>query len=114
MPSGNHLVIDEFFRGAHVTVQAGMAANSYIAQIDHAELRFLLGRLILPTLDRMRPQPARSRAVAAFATHAVVQVEGLGTLLGRDRERVTGQALLVLLRRRLQIQDAPDAERDVI
>ena len=114
MSGGDHLVIDEFFRGAHVTVQAGVAADGHIAQIDHAEFRLLLGRLILPILDRVRPQPARSRTVTTLATHAVVQVKSLGALLGWNRERVTGQAFLVLLRWRLQIQDAADAQRDVI
>ena len=114
MSGGNHLVIDEFFRGAHVTAEAGVAAHRHIAQIDHAQFRFLLRRLILPTLDRMRPQPARRRTMAALATHAVVQVKSLGALLGWNRERVTGQAFLVLLRWRLQIQDASDAERNVI
>ena len=114
MSGSDHLVIDKFFRGAHVTAQAGVAADRHIAQIDHAEFRLLLGRLILPTLDRVRPQPARSRTVATFATHAVVQVEGLGALLGGNRKRVTGEAFLFLLRWRLQIQDAADAGGDVI
>ncbi len=82
MSGGDHLVIDKFFRGAHVTVQAGVAADSNIAQIDHAKFRLLLGRLILPTLDRMRTQPARSRTMTTLATHAVVQVKSLGALLG--------------------------------
>ena len=82
MSGGDHLMIHEFFRGADMTVQAGVAADSNIAQVDHAELGFLLRRLIFPTLDRMRSQPACSRSVTALATHAVVQVKSLGPLLG--------------------------------
>ena len=82
MSGGDHLVIDEFFRSAHVTAQAGVAADSYIVQIDHPKFRLLLGRLILPTLDRVRPQPARSRTMATLATDAVVQFKRLGALLG--------------------------------
>ena len=114
MSGGDHLMIDKFFRGADVTVQAGVAANSNIAQIDHAELGLLLRRLILPTLDRMRTQPACCRTMTALATHAVVQVKSLGALLGGNRQGVTCQTFFVLLRRRLQIQDAPDAERYIV
>ena len=114
MSGGDHLVIDKFFRGADVAVKTGVAANCNIPQIDHAELGLLLGRLILPAFDCMRTQPACSGAVTAFATDTVVQIKSLGTLLGGNRQGVACQTFFVLLRRGLQIQDAPDAERYIV
>jgi hypothetical protein len=82
MSGGDHLMIDEFFRGAQVTTQAGWLRTATSRKSIMPSFAFLLGRLILPTLDRVRPQPARRRTMAALATHSVVQIKSLGALLG--------------------------------
>ena len=114
MSRGDHLVIDKLFGSAHVTAQTGVTSDRYVAEIDHAELFLLVGRLIFPTLDRMRPQPAGSGAVTALATHTVAQIKGLGALFGGNREGMTGQTFLILFRRRRKIKDAPDAKRNIV
>ena len=83
MSGGNHLVIDEFFRSAQVTAQAACGCGPTTSRISiMPSFAFCSDDSILPALDRVRPQPARSRTMAALATHSVVQFKGLGALLG--------------------------------
>ena len=91
-----------------------MAAHGEIAKVPHTEAGLLIRSFCLPVFNRVRTQPTRCRTVAMFATDAVADIEGLGALLGRDRERVTSQTFLILVGRRLQVQNPPHADRDVV
>ena len=53
-----------------------------VARVVHSQRD---GLRVRPAARGVLPEPGGRRAVAAFAAHAVVQIEGLGALLRRGR-----------------------------
>src|SRR5882762_10191046 len=91
-----------------------MTAHRQVAQVAHPKLSLLVSGAGLPFFDGMRTQPTRRWAVAILATHPIADIEGLGAHFGCNRKRVAGKAFLVLVRRRLQVQNFPNAEGTII
>ncbi len=112
MARGDQFVVNKLFRRAEMAGKAALAALDEITHIEHAE--FFDRALVRPVFDGVLAQPARRRAVAAFATHSIADVEGLSALLGRNRKGVTGQTARGLGGRMLKPEDFANADRNGI
>ncbi len=96
----DEFVVDGFFRSTEVASEAALGAFDEIAHVQHA--KFLDGALVRPVFYGVLAEPAGSWAVAAFATDAVADVEGLSALLRRNSKGVAGQTARGLVWRMLE------------
>src|SRR5271169_789615 len=110
MSGGDHFMVNEFFLGSQMTLEAKPRAVDDIASVTHAESN---GFFVWPIAGGVRTQPGRCGTVAGFAGDTFGYFERAAAQFGRGVDGVAGEALGGVFRFGTELQDADHAFADV-